>query len=423
MSDHNYRTPCETRECPACREIKHFPLRQKTCSPECGHTLRKSEPALGKKVEGETHEFSGSQWVIEIPKTDISTPEQLLQHINVDESVWRIDKFVVKKWEVATWDKAEQSVEVEPLYEVKAWLKKNVDLEAAKAEIESLKEDMKQFAPKPMIIPKKSSSGVMVELSIPDLHVGKLGTKRETLYASYDTEIAIDLFQKATAHLIARTSHVDPERYVLVVGSDLIHIDTLQNTTTRGTQQHTDSRFHKIFRATRLMIAETVSQLSLRAGVDVVMVPGNHDTLSTFCLGDSLECFFSKHKNVHIDNTPAHRKYYQWGTVMLLHTHGHNLKPQNIPLLMATEMPMVFGSTTWREAHTGHLHQVSLRETNGVRIRILPSLSGVDAWHSENGYVGNIRSAESYVWDKGEGLIATATYRAPDDSWRSELAA
>ena len=56
-----------------------------------------------------------------------------------------------------------------------------------------------------------------------------------------------------------------------------------------------------------------------------------------------------------------------------------------------------------------------LDEQHGVRVRVLPALCPPDAWHAENGYVGNQRNAEGYVWNDREGLIAQVFHN--DDAY------
>ena len=166
------------------------------------------------------------------------------------------------------------------------------------------------------------------------------------------------------------------------------------------------------------MLTEAIRRLRGVCPVRIITVPGNHDAITAWHMGDSLECIYGGQKGITFDNDPTPRKYYQWGKIMLGFTHGNKGKHADYPLLFATERPQMFGSTSWREIHVGHLHQVQLREKNGVRVRILPALCAEDIWHSENGYVGNIRSAEAYVWSK-EALIGTAIYAAPDYGERS----
>jgi hypothetical protein len=199
-----------------------------------------------------------------------------------------------------------------------------------------------------------------------------------------------------------------------VVGNDLLHVDSRSNTTTAGTPQDTDSRYYKLFVSTRRMIQRAIHRCSeLAKTVQVVLVPGNHDRDSVWHLGDSLTCAYNACPHIVIDNAPTQRKYVEHGRVMLLFTHGDKGKRPDYPLMMATEQPQMFGRTTFREAHTGHLHQTQVQEWHGVRVRILPSLAGADAWHAEHGYVGNLRAAEAFVWSATEGLVATAYYTVP----------
>jgi hypothetical protein len=47
-----------------------------------------------------------------------------------------------------------------------------------------------------------------------------------------------------------------------------------------------------------------------------------------------------------------------------------------------------------------------VNSTNGVRVRVLQSLSGTDNWHSRQGYVGECGAAEAFIWSKTRGLRA-----------------
>jgi hypothetical protein len=85
---------------------------------------------------------------------------------------------------------------------------------------------------------------------------------------------------------------------------------------------------------------------------------------------------------------------------------------------MASEKPQMWADTMFREAHTGHIHQTKLQEWHGVRVRVLPALCPPDDWHSEEAYVGQLRSAEAYIWNKEEGLLSIVFY---NDDAQKEL--
>ncbi len=360
---------------------------------------------IERNPEPETNEIAGDTWNITLPKTRICTLEQLLDYCKVDLSCWEVERFVVNKWEVGAKNN-DDKLTVEPLFQVKATLKKRVEIIAVRKEIESLKEAAKLAARVPAkIVRPVIVSGNMLEINIPDPHFGKLAWPAETGHEPYDVKIAQRIYMRALETLLHRVKGHKFDQVVFVVGNDLFNSDDIENRTTKGTIVSTDGRYHKTFYKVRHTITDAIERLRQVAPVKVYMVPGNHDNLSVWHLGDSLECYFAKYHDVEIDNTPRYRKYHQFGQVMLLFTHGDKGKREDFPLLMATEMPHMFGETKFRETHTGHIHQTRTQEFHGVRVRILPALCPPDAWHSENGFVGNLRSAEGYIWNKDEGLI------------------
>lgn len=357
------------------------------------------------KKLAESNEIVGDTWNINIPSTRICTLEQLIEHAKVDLTQWQVERFFANKWEVGAKD-ANGNIVVEPLFQVKATFRrpKGMTVEAVKGEIERLKDAAKSEI-KPFYISKKySDKGNALEISIADLHSGKLAWGEETLGANYDHKIAAKLYENAFTDILGRTS-VPLEKILLVIGNDLLNSDSRAGTTTRGTIVNNDSRYHKNFLSVWDLVSRQVETCLQIAPVDVMMVPGNHDEMSVWHLGHSLECFYANNKFVKIDNSPAYRKYWQFGTCMVMGTHGNDIKLKDLPLLMATEMPEMFASSTHREIHLGHLHQERLTEQFGVRTRIIPSLSPADWWHTTNGYTGNIRGAQGFVWNKNDGLI------------------
>ncbi len=345
----------------------------------------------------------------------VRTLADLIRVCQIDTKEWTVERWVANKWEVGA--KEGQDIVVKPLFQVKAWLIRKVEVISAREEIDSLLVEAKRKVPaRPRIVRGKGKvDPVMLELSIPDLHMGKLGWSPETNNADYDIRVAEDLFDEAVERLLLRTACYQPAKILLPLGNDLLHSDTKQGTTTQGTALDTDSRYHKTFGVARRMVTRAIDRLREIAPTTVIMVPGNHDTLSTFHLGDSLECYYHRTGDVTILNSPSSRKYVEFGAVALMFCHGDKGKAADWPLLFATEQPDMFGRTKFREIHTGHLHTTRLHERMGVRVRISPALCGPDAWHADNMFVGNLRGAEAYVWHKHEGLISTAHFTVSED--------
>src|SRR6185437_7923547 len=359
---------------------------------------------------------------ISLPKTRIHTLEELIAHCEIDLSVWEVDRFIANKWEMS-FKNDDGKADTVPLFQVKAFLKRRRTMVDAKNEIEQLRKQAKAWGPRPTAVVRKTrNSGLMLEVDIPDVHFGKLAWAVETGWKNYDTKIAVSVFRTALATLLSRVSNYEFEQVLFIVGNDLLNSDDIEGRTTAGTSVTTDARYQKTFATVRTLMIEAIEDLRKIAPVKVVMVSGNHDSLSVWHLGDSLECWFAKYKDVEIDNLPRERKYHQFGVVMLMYTHGHKGKHSDYPIKMAVEQPQMFGATKFRECHTGHKHKTQsdltrvrdVDESHGVRVRIIPALCPPDDWHAVNGFVGNLRSAELYLWSKKEGLIGTANYTDPD---------
>jgi hypothetical protein len=134
-------------------------------------------------------------------------------------------------------------------------------------------------------------------------------------------------------------------------------------------------------------------------------------------MGDSLEIAFRKHRDVSVDSAPSFRKYMKWGSVGLMWTHGHMSKKKGefLPQVFATESRAIWGETLYNEIHLGHYHEESSKELYGCTVRVLPSLSGTDAWHSEHEYVGNLKRSMGLLWAQREGLVGTTYYNVREE--------
>lgn len=348
----------------------------------------------------------------------IKTLADLVRVCEIDTTEWEIERWVCNKWDMGYKDKEAQAHTI-PLFQVKAWLKRNRPVMAARAEIASLLEDAKTKMPRrpALVRTSKTQPNILLEPHVPDLHAGKLAWAEETGWENYDLRSAERVLDAAIDVLIARARSFGCDRVLLPWGNDLLHSDTKQGTTTGGTQLDTDSRYQKVFQTVRRMSVRTIDRLRDEVGpVTVLLVPGNHDTLGVWHLGDSLECWYRNSADVVIDNAPTLRKYHQHGQTMLMFTHGNRGKLDKYPELMAAEQPAMWGATTYREAHTGDKHHQRVLELKGCKVRISPALCPPDAWHSEFHFVGTQRSAEAFIWHPEEGLIGTAFYTVPKES-------
>jgi hypothetical protein len=342
---------------------------------------------------------------------DVRTLDELVAVCKVDTATWEVERFVCNKWAMGSKHPKTGDVTVTPLFQVKAWLRRKTALISLREEVAAVLADARSQVPAPRIgAYDRGGGGHSLLVSIPDLHVGKLAWAPETGGASYDARIAEGLYLRALERLVQRTCSFPLSEIVLPLGNDLINVDNRELLTTRGTPQSSDGRYHKTFRTVRRMVQQGIALLREIAPVRVVVVPGNHDTLSMWHLGELLELSYSADPSVMVDNDPILRKYHRFGRNMWMFLHGDKGKKPNYPQVMARERPQMWGETEHREVHTGHLHQTQVQEFHGTKVLISPALCPPDAWHSENLYVGNARAAEAFVYHEEEGRVASATF-------------
>ena len=374
----------------------------------------------------EVSEVTGDKWALTLPKTRIHTLQQLIEYFEVDESIWEVAKFTCLSHEMGytTGKKTKKIGMHKELYNVRAEFKKKKDVILAKTEIADLiaqaKELIKEVPAKQTIYREKNAplAGHMLEINIPDVHFGKLAWGTETGYGNYDTKIAEAMYLRAVDALLFRAKGYRFDEVLFIVGNDLLQADDTESRTTSGTVVTTDGRYQKTFRTARAAVIRAIEKCREIAPVRILVVPGNHDNLSAWHLGESLAIYFDRYEDVTVENEPTPRKFHQFGKVGLMFCHGHKGKKNDYPLQFATERPDIFGTTKFREVHCGHHHETKLDEHHGVRVRVLPALCEPDDWHSEMGFTGNLRSAEAFVWSNHEGLIAQFFYN--DDAFEQE---
>mgnify|MGYP006300894149 CR=1 FL=1 len=79
---------------------------------------------------------------------------------------------------------------------------------------------------------------------------------------------------------------------------------------------------------------------------------------------------------------------------------------------MAHEAAAAWSRCPYREVHTGHLHGQAaewsrpIETIDGVLVRVAPALCPADDWHAVNGFVGNRRAMELFVYRPDGGLQA-----------------
>lgn len=265
-------------------------------------------------------------------------------------------------------------------------------------------EVFKQLPPVKIAQYKHNPGNYMLELPIMDFHLGKLAWGEETGQDDYDLKIAEKLWKETVTDILSKVSVLGNPEYILFpIGQDFFHFDTPTTTTTAGTQLDSDTRWQKMFTKGVELLVWAVEQCHTLAPVKVLWVPGNHDTVLSYAATVGIAQRHINTDDITVDLSPMPRKYVRYGRNLIGFAHGED-ECKRIEGLMQVEAAQDWGQTDWREYHLGHLHTEQTIEKNGIVFRRISSVTATDAWHSEKGYVGSVRRAQAFIWDKDRGL-------------------
>ena len=353
------------------------------------------------------------------------TVDELLEVHGVDLSVWEVDRIKVNKWGVTSKmgsaQNGDERLEAAQNYQIAAWLVRRKErpevilAEAADSIIDSISQVVAKKTEN--WTPPKSHSAFhsgeadpdrMLEVSIFDLHMGKLCWAEETGHEDWDSKIGASAALTALDDLLQFFPNYG--RIWLPLGHDFFNSDgpgenDSGGRTTKGTNQDEDSRWAKSLNTGIDVALEIVERCKKFAPVDVTIMRGNHDEQRCVFMGRLLSEVYKHDPHVEVDATLGMLKNYQWGNNFLATCHGQLESQQKVVTECAIKFP-TFGGSQWREIHTGHGHRmrnagmvIDGMEEQSVRWRMIPSLTGVDSYHSRNLY-HNHPAAECYLWDK-----------------------
>jgi hypothetical protein len=246
-------------------------------------------------------------------------------------------------------------------------------------------------------------------VGLSDFHHGKYSDALENGEA-YNRDIARERLFAATEEVISSIAAFGaPDKLYVPVGSDFLHIDNDNNTTTKGTPQDSDGTPAEILVTGCQLMESWVDLLRQVAPVELVLMSGNHDRLTGLAILLYLDALYRDSEDVVVNRCRLPRVYRKYGSNLLGFVHGDGVsKTKDLAGHMAREAPEYWSSCTAKTVYTGHLHY-ERTETDvqfGVTRRQLPSLSGPDRWHARAGYVGAPKALPIYLHRQRGGVFA-----------------
>jgi hypothetical protein len=269
----------------------------------------------------------------------------------------------------------------------------------------------------------RAGPGVLCVWGLYDAHLGMRAWRDETGH-DHDLGLAVRQVRGAVDAMAAELAPYRPERVLIPIGNDFLHIDGVRHKTAFGDHElDVDSRFSKVYRAGLDVLAHMVDRaLEVGAAVELLYVPGNHDTTTSYTLIVALAERYRLDKRVTADLSATARKYRRVGRVLLGFAHGDAANADQLSRIMPSEAVNLWNGTTCREIHTGHLHQARQRHytgatpTNGITVRVHPCLCPPDAWHYKQGFIGEpLRACEAHRYNDYGHIGTHVAHVTPDE--------
>jgi len=353
----------------------------------------------------------------EVPITEAA----MIAHFKMDMERWQIVEFVPTMREVSrkhikrdlAFDEGKitgslkddgQLVKI-PLYTVRAKFK--VRQQYIDADLATAFRDSLHAMPAPVREVRKPDvqpEDDILELALPDVHHGLRSLADET-GQEYSLDISTTLVMSVTRDLLEKAGPVS--KIVVPMGNDWLNADNAAGTTAHGTPQDEDAHWSTTFkRATAAAVAVIELCREYSEEVDVLLIPGNHDTERSHYMATCLGYAFANAPDVTVDDGLSPMKARLLHDTLVTWHHGDRAKPADLVAMMPARWAELWGKSKFRELHMGHIHHEVEKDVGAVRVRNFRCLSAQSAWSSKSGY-GNVRAGTSVRIGKGIGPYQT----------------
>ncbi len=280
-------------------------------------------------------------------------------------------------------------------------------LVAREALWEAISTELRNTLPRVEPIPAPAPSdgaSLLTTYPIGDHHLGMLAWPPET-DEPWDIEIAENLLTRAMRNLVDRAP-VSQYGLVAVLG-DFFHYDSFQAVTPKNRNLlDSDTRFPKMIASGIDLVRNVIAfALEKHQTVRVIIETGNHDEATSVFLALSLAAIYENEPRVLVDISPKHFHYLQFGKVLIGTHHGHNVKLQDLPLLMAVDCPEAWGASVYRYWYTGHVHHYQAKSIQGCIVESFGVLGPKDAYSAQLGY-RQTREMKAITYHKEYGKVS-----------------
>lgn len=364
-------------------------------------------PSLNKdETNRETITYKGDgtttfEGIIELMDGEPITPETIMEAHGLDSRQWDVSSYRTNFWQT----QAKEGKKL-LLYQSRITVKPKKQIAITFDDIDKYFEAKDYSKDKlPIDCINYDPKGEVLEIKIPDLHVGMLAWRGE-VGSDYDLKIVKRNFFSCINDIVKRCKLKKLRKIVLITLGDFLHVDNDDGTTTRGTKQQMDGRMAKIVECAEDMLIDGITILGKLAPVEYIYIAGNHDRVCGYMLARSVSNVFRNDLNVTCDISPNPIKHRRYGVSLVLYHHGDAPKKNigEIPMLHAREE---LSKAKFVEVNLGHYHSEEIKTVNGTRIRYFPTICTSTYWEHQQAYGSSMKAIVCDIRNDKTGLRET----------------
>lgn len=288
---------------------------------------------------------------------------------------------------------------------VQEWVRtdeKQVDMEQKVRDFISVLSDQIPVRDYSIVGPSDVSEKLLSVYNIADQHLGMYAWAEES-----GNNFDCDMCEAQMVGAIDRLVDTQPCSRVGRIQNlgDMFHSDNEKGITERsGNFLDTDGRYGRVLRIGVRMMTHCIDRaLEKHERVEVINVPGNHDSRTSYCLAIILAEHYREEPRVFVDTQYTEFFYREFGSNLIGANHGM-IKPQRLMEVMACDMPEAWGRTKHRYWHVGHFHTTKVTEIGGVIVEAFRSLKPKDAYEAASGYRAG-REMHALLYHETRGLV------------------
>jgi hypothetical protein len=259
----------------------------------------------------------------------------------------------------------------------------------------------------PIPVPSYSSTDLCAVYPVGDHHLGMYSWAAET-GADYDLDIGEKLLTDSMGHLVASVPQC--ETALLVVIGDFLHYDsTRAETPLHRNLLDADGRAQKMVQVAVHALRKYINAaLQRHPTVRLILEPGNHDPHSMTILSVCMAAIYENEPRLTVDLSPSHFHYFEFGQNLIGTHHGHGVKMDKLPGVMAADQREAWGRTKYHHWLTGHIHHKQFHDFPGCSVESLRILPPIDAYAAQKGY-RSARGMSAIVLHREHGEVARHT--------------